>query len=144
MDVALAQAGGGDPDELRLRPQLFDAVAAGVTHPAAEAADELEDVHREGALVGHASLDALGDELHVFGLVLEVPVAGASLHGAHRPHPAVRLVGAALEENHLARCLLRPGEERPDHHGVRARRERLDDVAGVLDPAVGDAGNPVP
>src|ERR1043165_4523676 len=39
--VRLAQAGGGDADELRLRAQVLDVLRAGEAHAAAEAADEL-------------------------------------------------------------------------------------------------------
>src|SRR5262249_26477745 len=67
VDVALAQAGGGDADELRLGAQLLDVLAAAVPHPAAKAAHQLEDVHRQRALVRNPPLDALGDQLHVLG-----------------------------------------------------------------------------
>src|SRR6266511_2406722 len=61
--VALAQAGGGDPHEARLRPELADGAAAEVAHAAAEPAGELEERHLHRALVRHAPLDALRDEL---------------------------------------------------------------------------------
>src|SRR6266478_431715 len=77
--VALAQTGRGDPHELRLRTQLVDAAAAGVAHPAAQAAHQLEDVHRQGTLVRDAPFDPLRDELHLFCVVLEVAVARALL-----------------------------------------------------------------
>src|SRR4051812_27668846 len=85
--VALAQAGGGDADEPRLGPQLVDAAATGVTHAAPQPAHQLEHVHRQGTLVRDAPFDALGDELQVLRLLLEVPVLGALPHRAERPHP---------------------------------------------------------
>src|SRR5207245_5600648 len=108
--VALAQTGCGDPHELRLRAQLVDAAAAGVAHPAAQAAHQLEDVHRQGTLVGNAPFDPLRDQLHLFRVVLEVAVARALLHRAHGTHPAIRLVGPPLEEDHVSRRLFRSGE----------------------------------
>ena len=63
------------------------------------------------------------------------PVAG---HRAHRPHAAVALVAAALDQLHLAGALLGAGEQRSDHDGRGAGGDRLDDVARVRDAAVGD------
>src|SRR5471032_1232089 len=141
MNVALAQAGRGDAHELRLGAQLFDAVAAGVAHAAAQSADHLEDVHGQRTLVRHASFDAFRHELQIFRVGLEVAVLRTLLHGADGAHSAVRLVRAYLEENDVARGFLGAGEERADHHRVRAGRERLDDVSRVLDATVGDAGD---
>ena len=39
-------------------------------------------------------------------------------------------------------CLVGAGEHRAEHHGVGARADRLRDVAGGRDPAVGDHGTP--
>src|SRR5512144_886180 len=75
VDVALLEPRRGDPDEPRLHAQLADVPAAEVAHAAAEAADELEDRHLHRALVRHAPLDALGDELVGVGHVgLEVAI----------------------------------------------------------------------
>src|SRR5690606_40302497 len=95
--VALAEAGGGDADELRPLLERLDGLAAAVAHRGAEAADHLVDDLVEAALVGHAALDPLGHELPEVVLgVLEVAVLRAGLHGAERAHPAVVLVAAAL------------------------------------------------
>ena len=55
------------------------------------------------------------------GVFLEVAVLRAGLHRADRAHAAVRLERAALVEDRLARRLVGAGEERADHHAVRAR-----------------------
>jgi hypothetical protein len=44
----------------------------------------------------------------------------------------------ALEQLEVARCLVGAGEQRAEHHRRRAGGDRLDDVAGVGDAAVGD------
>ena len=71
-------------------------------------------------------------------LGLEVAVGRAARHGADRAHAAVRLVGAALVEEHLARRLVGAGEQRADHGAVGAGGDRLGEVAGILDAAVAD------
>ena len=96
------------------------------------------------SLVRDASFDALGHEL-VGGataleieLVLEVPVAASAPHRANRAHPAIFLVAAALEQDQLAGALVGAGKQISDHRAVRADGERLDDVTGVANAAVGD------
>src|SRR5512141_3513143 len=111
VDVALLEAGRRDPDEARLHAQLGDRLAAEVAHAAAEAADELQDRHLDGALVRHAPLDPLRHELVRVGDVrLEVAVLRPLLHGPERAHAAVLLVAAPLVEDDLAGRLLRAGE----------------------------------
>src|SRR5688572_1726729 len=130
VNVALAQAGRADAHELRLGAQLVDGAAAGVAHARAQTAEELVDRLGEPAAVGHAPLDALGDQLAGLGhLGLEVAVLGAGAHGAQRAHAAVDLVAAPLVEDDLARRLVGAGEERADHHRVGPGGERLDHVA---------------
>src|SRR5581483_1152851 len=131
--VALAVGGVADADEARLLAQLGERSAAEVAHAGAEPADELVDVRRERPLVRHPALDALGHELHVLLVLLEVAIAAPGAHGAERAHPAVHLVGPALVEDGLAGALLGAGEEAPDHDGLRAARERLDDVSREAD-----------
>ncbi len=63
VDVAFAEAGAGDANELCLLLQLLDGCAAEIAHAGAQAADELVDHGLERSAVGHASLDAFGDEL---------------------------------------------------------------------------------
>src|SRR5512138_3877041 len=122
VDVALLEPRRGDADEARLHPELRDRLAAEVAHAAAEPAHELEDGHLDGALVRHAPLDALRDELVGVGHVrLEVAVLRPLLHGAEGAHAAVLLVAAALVEDHLARRLLGAGHERADHDRGGAR-----------------------
>ena len=73
-----------------------------------------------------------------------VPVLGvraglaAGLHRAERAHPAVGLVLLAGDEDQLTGRLGDAGQQRAEHHRVRADRDRLGDVAGVLQPAVAD------
>ena len=62
----------------------------------------------------------------------------ASAHGAERAHAAIGLVGAALVELDLAGRFLGAGEQAADHHAVRAGGDRLGDVAGIADAAIGD------
>ena len=55
-----------------------------------------------------------------------------------RAHAAVGLVGAALKQLDLARRFFGAGEQAAQHDGVGAGGERLGDVAGIADAAVGD------
>ena len=71
--------------------------------------------------------------------LLEVAVGAAFLHGVDGAHAAVDFVGAALIKNGFARAFLGAGEERADHDGMSADYKGLDDVAGELDAAVGNA-----
>src|SRR6478752_10301948 len=84
--VRLAYAGARDAHELRLDAQFVDGRAADVTHRRAQAADELVHDVAQRPAVRHAAFDAFGHELVGVGLVLEIAVLGAFLHGAERPH----------------------------------------------------------
>src|SRR5690625_4774486 len=78
VDVTLPHAGGGHPHETGPGAHQVDAVAAGVAHGRAQAAHHLVDDDGYRALVGHAALDALGNQFfRALGGVLEVTVAGA-------------------------------------------------------------------
>src|SRR4051794_39920304 len=141
--VRLAQPGAGDADELRVL-HLCGRGGAAVPHRLPEPADQLIDDRRERALVGDAALDPLGDELlDVLDVALEVAVLRErpGAHGAEGAHAAVLLEALALDEDDLAGRLVGAGEERPEHDGVGAGRERLRDVAGRRHAAVGDYGD---
>src|SRR5262245_3451309 len=89
-----------------------------------------------------------GTSLSSQHVVLEVAVLGVGLpalpvaHGAERAHAPVELVLLAVDEDHLARAFLAPGEQAAQHDGVRARGDGLGDVARVLQAAVADDRNP--
>src|SRR5262249_21145266 len=131
----------GDLHEARLGAELLDALAAGVAHARAQAAHHLVHDRAHRALVRNAALDAFRHQLLDFARrVLEVAILRA-LRGAHRAeraHAAIRLVAAALVELDLAGRLFRACEHRADHYAVRARGNRLGEVAGVAHAAVGD------
>jgi hypothetical protein len=89
------------------------------------------------------ALDALGHQLQrVAHFLLEVAVGRAARHGADRAHAAIRLVGTALVEDHLARALVGAGEQRADHGAVGAGGERLGQIAGNLMPPSAITGTP--
>src|SRR5690606_39075292 len=141
VDVALAPPGARDPDEARLRAHLGDAAAPGIAHRRAKPADQLVDDRDDAALVRHAALDALRDELlQLLARVLEIAVGRAVplRHRAERAHAAIGLVRAALIELDVAGRFLGAGEQAADHRRVRAGRDRLRDVAGVANAAVRD------
>ena len=97
---------------------------------------------RDLPLVGDAGFDALRDELlQILHAFLEIAVPASARHGAQRSHAAVDLVGAPLVEKRLAGALLGTRQEISQHDRVRARRERLHEIARVLDPAVRDDRN---
>src|SRR4029077_18232990 len=106
-----------------------------------QTADELVDDRLHRALVGHATLDPLGDELlDVLDVALEVAVLRerAGLHRAERAHAAVLLEPLALDEDDVAGRLVGAREHRAEHDGVGAGCDRLRYVARVADPAVGN------
>src|SRR3569623_3518988 len=141
VNVTLAQPRRGDLHELSLRMHLGDRRAADVAHRSTQPADELVDRLAQRALVRDAALDAFRHELLrliVRDVGLEVAVLRPFLHRADRAHAAVALVAAALVQDDLARRFIGAGEQGADHHGVGTSGERLRDIAGVLDAAIGD------
>src|SRR4051794_32309219 len=138
--MRLAETGARDAHKAGAL-HLVDGRRAAVAHRLTQTADQLVENRRDRALVRHASFDALRHELlDVFHVALEVPVL-RERPGAHRPdraHAAVLLVALALIDDHLAGRLVGAGEHRPRHDRVRARGDRLRDVARRGDAAVGD------
>ena len=113
-----------------------------VAHGRAQAAGELMHHVADRPLVGHLPLDAFGNKLQrILDVLLEVAVGGAARHCADRTHAAIGLVGAALPQEHLAGCLVGARQQRADHGDVGACGERLGEVTGKLDAAVGDHGH---
>ena len=144
MRVALDQAGVGDAGEAGPAAQVVQAGRADVAHAAAQAAGQLEHVVGQRALVGHLALDPFGHQLAEGTQVLPVAlgggvaVAGPALHRAYGAHAAVLLEAPAFVNHQVAGRFLQAGQQRAQHHRAGAGRQRLDDVAGVLDAAVGD------
>ena len=98
----------------------------------------MDDI-RDGPLVGHLAFDAFGHELHrIPDFRLEITIRRAACHRTQRAHAAIGLVGAALIEKHLAGAFIRARQQRADHGAGGARRERLGEIAGILDAAIGD------
>ena len=142
--MALPEPRRGDAHEAAVAPHLAQGRASRIAHRRAQAAGELVDHLAQGALERHPPLDPLRDELQPVGdLLLEVAVRRAARHGAERAHAAVGLVGAPLVEEDVAGAFLGAGEKRADHRAVGARGDRLGEVAGELDAAVGDHRDPV-
>src|SRR5690606_10806975 len=103
--VALAHAGRRTANQPGLALPPGDVGAAAVAHAGAQAADELVDDRRRRTLVRDPPLNPFGYQLvgrpasFQIELVLEVAVAAAAAHGANRPHAAVLLVAAPLEQD---------------------------------------------
>src|SRR5690606_33940205 len=141
MRVALTQPGGGDLDEAGLGLHLGDRRRTAVAHRGPEPADERVECGGERTLVRDPTLDPLRHELRqALDILLEVAIlaVGARLHRAEGAHAAVLLEALPLVEHDLARTPVHPGEQAPEHDGVGPCRDRLGDIARVLDPAVGD------
>ena len=112
---------------------------AGIAHRGAQAADQLVQHAARWSLIGHLAFDTFRHELQrVLDLLLEIAVGRAARHGADRAHAAIGLVGPALIQEHLARTLVGAGEQRAEHHAIGAGGERLGEIAGISDAAVGD------
>jgi len=62
----------------------------------------------------------------------------AFAHRAERTHAAIGLVGSALVQLDFTGGFLGAGEQAADHDRMRARRDRLGDVPGEADAAIGD------
>src|SRR4029079_5373414 len=110
--VALTHARGCNADQLRFALQVQDRSAAAVAHARTQTAHQLVNHRLGAALMGNAALDAFRHEL-VGGaaaleieLVLEIAIAAAAAHRADRPHAAILLIAATLEEDQLARALI--------------------------------------
>ena len=130
----------GDAHKLRLRPQLGQAAGTHIAHARAQPAHQLEKIVGQIALVGHLPLDPFRD---VFAFAQAVPVAGQSLHRAQRAHPPVFFEAAPFVDDQFAGRLGQAGQQAAKHHGVRTGGQGFDDVARVLDAAIGDDGDPV-
>ena len=131
--------GARDAHEFRLVVEIGERLGADIAHGGAQAAGELVQHVGDRALVADLALDAFRHQLErVLDVLLEVAVGRAARHGADRAHAAIALVGAALIEEHLARRLVGAGEQRADHGAVGAGGERLGEIAGIFDAAVGD------
>src|SRR6266581_2406109 len=119
--MALAQAGAGDADEARLLLHLLDGGAAGIAHRLAQAADQLVDQRPQHAFVGHARLDALGDEAALIDYAaLEVAVlaVAALLHGPDRAHRPVVLEALPVGDDQFAGALVDARQQATQHDGV--------------------------
>ena len=142
MGVAFLQRSGRNADKFRLFLELFEIARADIPHGGAQSADKLMQHACQRPLVGHLPLDAFRYEFeHILYVLLEIAVGGAARHGADRPHAPIRLVGPALIQKHLAGAFIGSGEQRANHGAVRPGGERLGDIAGIFDAAVGDDRN---
>src|SRR5580700_1479914 len=107
--------------------------------------------HGDRATIGHAPLDAFGDEfaqavgfaIHRGGggigfSALKITLARSLCHGAKRTHAAIGLIRTALIEDQFAGTFIGAGEHRADHDRACAGGQRLGDVAGVLDATICD------
>src|SRR5271155_380800 len=159
MHMALAQTSVGDAHKTRPGLQLFDRPTTKVSHARAQSADKLVDHGFERTAMGHAAFNAFRHILcqailtalltrdYALGTcrfiaeilrALEISLARTLRHRAQRSHAAVRFERPALVENRLAGALIDAGEERTDHHGIRARRNGLGHIARILDASVGN------
>lgn len=96
--------------------------------------------------LGNQNAVALGEVTGSAGVALLAVLATAAsllvLHGVNAAHATVRLDQLALSGNEGGtRRLGGAGKKTTHHNGGGAKRETLDNVADVLDTAVGDARN---
>src|SRR6185437_9179565 len=127
--VALALAGVGDPDEAGATAQFGEIRRSDIAHPGLQTAHQLFDIGGERSAMRYAALDSLGHQLALLDVALAVAVAHPLAHRAERSHSPIELVGPPLVENRFAGALFAAREQRSDHHGRGARRQRLHDVA---------------
>jgi len=105
-----------------------------------ETSDQLGEDRVDGARDLLEGFDAFGCGLA--GAVGCVPVAGggAGFHGSVTPHAAVLLIEFAVDLHDLSRGLRAAGEQAAADDGI-GEGERLDDVSGLGDAAVGEEGD---
>jgi len=137
--MGLLEPGTGNLDEAAVILQILEGDTTRVPHTGTETADELVDIRPQGAAQRHHPFDSFGYQLDVtVNIRLEVTVLAPFLHGADGAHAAVALVGAALVEDGITGGLFRPGKKGADHDDIRAGSNRLCQVAGIFDSAVGN------
>ena len=138
-DVRFADTGRGDYDETGVVVHVVDARAAKVTHRRAQTAHQLVNHGKHGALVGNATFDTFRHEfIDVGSRFLEIAIRRTSLHGTQRAHAAIGFVGTSLEQLNLARRFFGTGEQTTQHDCIRTGGNRLGDIAGITDAAIGD------
>src|SRR5262245_10477449 len=142
MDMPFSQPCCCDLHEARLGAHGGHVSTPQVAHTGPQTTDQLMNIKGERALVRHWPLNPFRDQLlRVFYVCLAVAVSAPLTHGTERTHSAINFIGSALIENRFPGALFGPREKAADHHRIRARSQRLSDIAGKFDPAVGDDGH---
>src|SRR5690606_34964892 len=137
MNMALANRGLRDANELGFCLQLRDAGGANVAHPSAQSADELVQHSSNRSLVRYLALDTLRYEFQgILHLLLEVAVSTATCHGPNRSHAAVGFVCAPFVKVGFSGALIRASQQRADHHGISSSCRIFGDIPGELYAAV--------
>ena len=123
----------------RTRAQVFQTGAAGVAHAGAQSAHQLVNDIDQRSLVRDAAFNSFRHQLVAIAhALLEIAILGAVLHGPQRTHAPVALVRPALVELDLSGRFVGARQQPADHDAVGACGNRLGDVPGKADPAVGD------
>ena len=140
MRRGFALAGGADADEARLLAQLREVGRAEIAHAGLDAADQLRQhaVHRAADFLQR--LDAFRRDLARRVGRVAVARGRALFHRRQAAHAAVLLVELAADLHHLARRFRAAGKNPAANDRLR-QRQRLDDVAGLGDAAVGEDGD---
>ena len=136
MHVTFAETRNRLPDKLGLLLQVRDRLAPAIAHAGLHPADQLIDHGRKLSFIGHASFDALRDQLLHRATTLAVPVSAASLHRADRTHAAIHLIGPCLVQFRLPRRFIRACQKSSEHYRGGACGQGFCDIARELDPAV--------
>ena len=91
-------------------------------------------------LVGYPALDTFRHQLFNLIVFLEIAIRRTVRlrHGTQRPHAPVGLVGTPLVQLDLARRLLGTREQAADHHRIGAGHQRLGDITGIANTAIGN------
>src|SRR6185437_14490751 len=139
MWVRFTQSGRSDANKFGLGPEFVNSPAPSIPHSSTQPAYHLEQDVSGRPLVRDPSFDPLRHQLLGRHLTfLEVPVCTSILHRGKAAHAANHLEATPFHENRFARTFLGSREHRSHHDARCASGKRLYNVAGVLDPAVGD------
>src|SRR5699024_4642357 len=114
--------------------QFFYGACSAVAHTGAESAHKLEHSILYRSLVSDTSFHAFRNKF--LRVLLEIAVFASLLHRSDRAHSAVYLVLSSLIQLECSRALVASCEDASHHTYIRACRDRLRHIAGVLDSSV--------
>mmetsp|Transcript_1984 Transcript_1984/g.4358 ORF Transcript_1984/g.4358 Transcript_1984/m.4358 type:complete len:438 (-) Transcript_1984:449-1762(-) len=129
---------------IKLLIRIHEAAHSRILHPVLDPLNEIRDVPQHRTLVLHRARHALRDLDRRLIVIPHVTLLAPLRHGLDAPHPAVPLEPHPVLVEVIPRRVVRPGEHAPHHDAGGSQGQRLGDVSGGFDAAVGQYGHAVP